>query len=94
VIVIGVWAVTDEVVMVKFGDVVLPAATVTLAGTCATAGSELASEITAPPAPAAAFRVTRFEVVEVPPRIEAGDSVMLDTNNGFTVSVALVELEL
>jgi len=49
---------TREVVMVKYGEVLAPAATVTLAGTEATAGFELLSATTTPPGPADPVRVT------------------------------------
>jgi hypothetical protein len=56
-IVTGVSAVTALVPMVNVGETVVPAATVTDAGT-ATPGSLLASATTAPPAGALPFRVT------------------------------------
>jgi hypothetical protein len=89
----GVELETDEVAMVKFGDVVLPAGTVTLAATWATRVSELASETMAPPAPATPFNVTWFAVVELPPTREAGDNASEDTESGITVRVAVVEVE-
>ena len=55
---------TAELVIVKTGEAVAPAATVTDAGTAATAGLLLVSVTTPPPTGAAAFRVTRLPVAE------------------------------
>jgi hypothetical protein len=73
-IVTAVLLATAEVVMVNAGETVLPAATVTDAGTTA-APLLLMSFTTAPPAGAAALRVTVLSVVEFPPTTIAGDSV-------------------
>jgi hypothetical protein len=68
----GVLLVTGLVVTEKVA-VVAPDATVTLAGTCATAVLPLDSVTTAPPAGAAAANVT-VPVDEAPPTTEAGFS--------------------
>jgi hypothetical protein len=72
-IVTGVDAATCAVVMLNLADVV-PAGTVTLAGTDA-AADELCSVTTASPAGAGAFNVTVFKVVERPETVEAGDRI-------------------
>jgi hypothetical protein len=65
-----------------------PAATVTLAGTFATAVLLLDSVTTVPPAGAALPSFT-VPVVEVPPITVAGLNVTDDSVGGFTVSVAV-----
>ena len=79
---------TADVVIVKLGDEVAPAATVTLAGGT-TPGSLLDRFTTVPPAGAGPFSVTLFNVVEAPPVTDAGDSVIDSSANGFTVRVAV-----
>ncbi len=65
-----------------------PAATVTLAGTVATAVLLLESVTTAPPEGAAALKLT-VPVEEFPPTTEVGFRVTEESNSGFTVSVAV-----
>jgi hypothetical protein len=65
-------AVTADVVMVKFGEEVAPAATVTVAGT-PTPGLLLVKFTTAPEAGAGPPSVTLFSVAETPPTTEVGD---------------------
>src|SRR6266542_620918 len=79
-------AATALVVMVKAGDVVTPAASVTLAGGAA-AGSELPSDTTAPPAGAGPFKTTVLPVVELPPATVEGERFTAETDSGFTVKV-------
>ena len=81
-------AVTGDVVMVKYGEAVAPAATVTVAGT-PTPGSLLDKFTTAPEAGAAAFSVTLFNVAETPPTTEVGDNVTEAGTTGFTVKLAV-----
>jgi hypothetical protein len=88
VIVTGVLAATAEVPIVKAGDTVAPAATVTEAGTVA-AGLLLDSVTTAPAAGAAPLSVTVFPVTDVPPWTEAEDKVRADGLGGCTVRVAV-----
>jgi len=73
--------------MVKTGDVVAPAATVTEAGT-PTPGSLLVKFTIIPPAGAGAFKVTLFAVAGTPPTTDAGDSVTETSATGVTVRVA------
>jgi len=87
-IVIVAVAETDEVVIVKTGDAVAPAATDTEAGT-PTPGSLLDKFTTSPPAGAATFRVTLFAVVEVPPNTEVGDRTGV-AMMGFTVRMPVL----
>ena len=68
--------------------VVAPAATVTLAGTCAAAVFPLERATTAPPVGAAWVSVT-VPVEEVPPVTEVGLSVMLLRTPANTVKPAL-----
>jgi hypothetical protein len=90
---------TPEVVIVKFA-VVAPAATVTLAGTCAAAVLLLDKTTTAPPVGAAPAKMT-VPVDEVPPSTEVGftESVLRDLTTArlavliaplFAVIVAVV----
>ena len=79
VIVICLVEVTAVVVMVKGADTFEPAATVTEAGTAATAGLELLSVIVAPLAGAADVRVTLLAVVEMPPTTDVGERVSADS---------------
>jgi hypothetical protein len=80
-------AVTLRVVTVNVA-LVLPAGTVTLAGTVAAAVLPLLSVTTAPPEGAAAFKVT-VPVEDVPEFTEVGLNVTDDTTRGATVRVAL-----
>jgi hypothetical protein len=77
---------TATVVAVKVA-LVAPAATVTLAGTVATAVLLLPSVTTAPPAGAALLNVT-VPVEDAPPVTAAGLTDTEDTAGGFSVSVA------
>jgi hypothetical protein len=81
-------AATNDVVAVKYGETVAPAATVTEAGTL-TPGSLLDRVTTTPPAGAGPFRLILFNVVEVPPATVVGDSVKESRATGFTVRFAL-----
>jgi len=74
--------------MVKTGDAVAPAATVTEAGG-ATPGSLLVKFTRMPPAGAGAFKVTLFAVVETPPTTVVGDRAGV-AMNGFTVRTAVL----
>ena len=82
----GVLAATELVVTVNVA-VVLPAATVTLAGTCAAEVLLLASAMAAPPDGAAPLNVT-VPVDELPPTTVPGLSVTEESAGGFTVSAA------
>ncbi len=77
------------VVVTENVAVVAPAATVTLAGTVATAVLLLVSVTTAPPEGAALLRVT-VPVEEVPPVTVAGLRLRddMEAPGGFTVSMA------
>jgi hypothetical protein len=79
VIVTSVGVPTGVVEMVNGDDTVDPPATVTEAGTAATAGLELVSAIVALTAGAADVSVTVLAVVELPPTIEDGESVNDDS---------------
>ena len=79
--------VTLRVVTVKV-VLVLPAGTVTLAGTVAAAVLPLVSVTTAPPEGAASFKVT-VPVEDVPGITDFGLNVTDDTRSGATVRVAL-----
>ena len=81
-----VFVATGLVVTLKLA-VVAPAATVTLAGTCATVVLSLASATTAPPAGALPFSVT-VAVELVPPSTLVGLSVTDASVGGFTVNPA------
>ena len=85
---------TAVVVIVKTGEVVAPAATVTEGGTVAL-GSPLVSMTTAPPDGAGPVSVTVFAVVDVPPATEEGDSVTVDNvlDPRRVVALALEEKE-
>jgi hypothetical protein len=87
-IVTVVVAETDEVVIVKTGDDVAPAATATEAGT-PTPGSLLDKFTTSPPAGAARFKETLLREVEVPPNTEVGDRTGV-AMMGFTVRMAVL----
>ena len=84
---------TPVVVIVKAGETVCPAATVTVAGTIAAALS-LESATCAPPVGATALNVTRFDVAETPPATLAGDSVNVVIVSGFTTSVSVFDTPL
>jgi len=88
-IVTGVVAETDDVVIVKTGDAVAPAATVTEAGT-PTLRSVLVKVTRMPPAGAGPVRFTLFEVVETPPTTDAGDSATESNATGLTVRFAVL----
>ena len=89
----GVEAATGLVVMVKLEEVRAPAATVTLAGTEATAGSETESVTTAPPPGALLFKVT-VAVVGLPPPTLAEARPTLDGRIGSTVKGCVTEAPL
>jgi len=86
-IVTGVAELTELVVMVNAGDTVVPAATVTEAGTVAAAGLLLISVTTAPPAGAGPLSVTVFNVVDVPPSTDVGDRFTAAGLGASTVKV-------
>ena len=88
-IVTGVEAETDDVVIVKTGDDVAPAATVTEAGT-PTPRSPLVKVTRMPPAGAGPVRFTLFKVVETPPTTDAGDSATESNATGLTVRTAVL----
>jgi hypothetical protein len=76
--------------MVNVGELVVPAGTVTEAGTVAMAALLLDNVTTAPIAGAAAFSVTLFAVVETPPVTVVGFRVRELSATGFTVSVSVL----
>src|SRR5579862_3466623 len=78
---------TADVVTVKYGETIEPAATVTEEGTV-TPGSLLDRFTTMPPAGAGVFSVTLFRVVGVPPITDVGDKAG-EATSGFTVRVAV-----
>jgi len=80
---------TDDVVIVKTGDAVAPAATVTEPGT-PTARSLLNRVTRMPPAGAGPVRFTLFDVVETPPTTDAGDRETESKATGLTVRVAVL----
>jgi hypothetical protein len=82
------FAATAEVVAVNVADV-LPAVTVTLAGTLAAAVFELDRVTASPPEPAGPVRVT-VPVEFVPPVTEVGAMTRLETPATVTVSVAVL----
>ena len=84
---------TAEVLIVKYGEALAPAATVTDAGGI-TLGSLLVKFTVTPPAGAGPFSVTRFNVVEAPPTTEFGDSVTEASASGFTVRFAALVMPL
>jgi hypothetical protein len=75
--------------IVKYGETVAPAATVTEAGTV-TPVALLDRFTTTPPAVATPLRVTLFNVVEVPPTTDVGESVTESRATGFTVKLAVL----
>src|SRR5580658_2010393 len=89
----GVPAGTGVVVIGKFAEVVVPAATWTLAGTEATAVLELESAITAPPGGAGPFRIATLEELPggLPPTTEDGERLTEArlADAGVTVRVAV-----
>jgi len=80
-------AATDDVAMVNSGETLVPAATVTEAGTV-TRGS-LLDRVTAAFAGAGPFIVTLLAVVETPPMTDAGDRVTETGVKGLTVRIAV-----
>ena len=80
---------TAVVVIVKEGETVVPAATVTDGGTLATVGSLLDSVTTAPADGASPFNVTVLPVVDLPPTTVFGDSVTAVSTAGLTERVAV-----
>ena len=81
------WAATDDVAMANTGETLVPAATVTEAGTV-TRGS-LLDRFTTAFAGAGPFIVTLFAVVERPPITDAGDRVTESGVSGLTVRIEL-----
>ncbi len=79
---------TSDVVIVNTGDTLVPAATVTEAGT-PTPGS-LLDKVTTVSTGAIALMVTLFNVVEMLPVTDVGDKVTESTFNGLTVRVAVL----
>src|SRR6476660_9858601 len=75
--------------MVKTGDVVVPAAISTEAGT-PTPGSLANKLTTMPPAGAGAFRFTLLDVVESSPTTDAGDKTTESNATGLTVRTAFL----
>ena len=86
-------AATDDVAMVNSGETLVPAATVTEAGTVAL-GSLLERLTLMPPAGAGPFRLTLFNVLETPPTKDAGERVTEDKATGFTVKIAVLVVPL
>jgi len=84
----GIDELTTLVLMVKVGETDAPAATVTEAGTVA-AELLLVSVTSAPPAGAGPLSLTVFEIVDVPPRTDAGTSVTAEGLGGCKVKVAV-----
>jgi hypothetical protein len=82
----GVVVATVEVVMVKAGDTVAPAATVTETGGVA-AALLLDKVTTAPPLGAGPLRVTVFKAVDVPLTADVGDKLTCAGMGGCTVKV-------
>ena len=80
---------TIDVFIVKYGELVDPAATVTEAGGV-TPPSVLVRVTITPPAGAGPFKVTLFDVVETPPTTDAGESVTESGAMGLTVRVAVL----
>ena len=78
---------TSDVVIVNTGDTLVPAATVTEAGTV-TPGS-LLDRFTTVSTGAKPLMVTLFAVVETPPVTDVGDKVTETTFSGLTVRVAV-----
>ncbi len=79
---------TADVVMVKTGDTLVPAATVTEAGTVAL--GSLLDKFTTVSTGAMPLMVTLFAVVERLPVTDVGDNVTESTFNGLTVSTAVL----
>jgi hypothetical protein len=89
VMVTGVLTLTAAVVILNAGEVVAPAATVTVAGTEATAGLLLESFTVAPAGDAGAIRVTTPEGRAVaPPTTDTEERFTEATPSGFMVRVA------
>ena len=86
-IVTGIVAFTLEVVMVKFGEDVAPAAMVNAAGTVAL--GLLLDKLTIVSTDTGLVSVTLFSVVATPPITEVGDKVIDASATGVTVSVAV-----
>lgn len=90
-IVTVVWETTALVVIVNAGDFKCPGDTVTVVGTEATVGSELVNEM-AVDALGAAFKLTVFPPVELPPATVAEYKLILEGASGFTVRVTEVTM--
>jgi len=84
-----IWVPTDKVVIVKFAEVV-PASTVTLAGTVVEGDMPPPSETKIPPAGASPLRVT-VPVTLFPPTRVAGDRLKLVSTGVLIVNVAVLE---
>lgn len=78
---------TTLVVILNGAEVALPAATVTVGGTAATAGSELASETVTPPAGAGPLKLTEFPARVFPPITPFWSRLTEATPKGVTVRV-------
>jgi hypothetical protein len=86
-----VMEVTGDVVIVKKGEVVAPAGTVTDGGVAAIEVSELDNVITAPPGGAGPVSVTRLLFVGLPPTTDEGEALTPWTAAGLIVTEAVVE---
>ena len=82
----GICLVTTEVTTLYAGETRAPASTITVCGTDATAGLELDSETTRPPAGATVFRLT-VPVMVFPPVTLVWDKVTALGSKGLTVTV-------
>ena len=81
-------AVTVEVAIVNAGDVVAPAATVTVAGTVTPGPADRFT--TAPPTGAGALRIILLKLVELPPTTDVGERATEYNPTGLTVRLALL----
>jgi hypothetical protein len=88
-IVTGVLTVTADVVMLKLGETLAPAATFTEGGTV-TPAVLLVSVTTAPPAGAKPFSATKFPLPLMPPTMGFGVRFNSDMTGASTVSVAVL----